>query len=47
MYELILNGLSIVGAIELLGHLFGDNKSLTVSLVVQVIDKIVGLFRKA
>jgi hypothetical protein len=44
--SIVLDVLSVVGAIELVTHFFGDNKSATVGLVEQVIARIMSAIRK-
>ena len=44
--NIVLDLLSVVGAIELATHFFGNNKSVTVGLVEQVIARIMSAIRK-
>jgi hypothetical protein len=44
--DLIMFLLSLVGAIELIGHFFGSNKSLTLELATKVVDRVTSLLKK-
>lgn len=46
MLELVVNLLAVVGAIELVTHFLGNNKSATVELVTRAVEYLLTAIRK-